>query len=195
MGGHPKNVMMLTADAFGVMPPIAKLTPEQAMYYFLSGYTAKLAGTERGVTEPEPNFSACFGSPFLPLPPMTYARMLGEKIWEHGSDVWLVNTGWTGGPYGVGKRMSIAYTRAMVRAALDGSLARVDTRPDPIFGIHVPTSCPDVPDEVLWPRNTWADKSAYDEAARNLARRFNDNFEKFNDQVTAEVRSAGPKVD
>jgi phosphoenolpyruvate carboxykinase (ATP) len=195
MGGHPKNVMMLTADAFGVMPPIAKLTPEQAMYYFLSGYTAKLAGTERGVTEPEPNFSACFGSPFLPLPPMTYARMLGEKIWEHGSDVWLVNTGWTGGPYGVGKRMSIAYTRAMVRAALDGSLARVETKPDPIFGIHVPTSCPGVPAEVLWPRNTWADKSAYDEAARNLARRFEDNFGKFADQVTAEVRSAGPKVE
>jgi phosphoenolpyruvate carboxykinase (ATP) len=200
MGGHPKNVMMLTADAFGVMPPIAKLTPEQAMYYFLSGYTAKLAGTERGVTEPEPNFSACFGAPFLPLPPMTYARMLGEKIWEHGSHVWLVNTGWTGGPYGVGKRMSIAYTRAMVRAALqdegrEGSLAKVPTQPDPIFGIHVPSSCPGVPAEVLWPRNTWADKAAYDEAARGLARRFHDNFDKFADQVTAEVRAAGPKVD
>jgi phosphoenolpyruvate carboxykinase (ATP) len=195
MGGHPRNVMMLTADAFGVMPPIAKLTPEQAMYYFLSGYTAKLAGTERGVTEPEPNFSACFGAPFLPLPPMTYARLLGEKIWEHGSDVWLVNTGWTGGPYGVGKRMSIAYTRAMVRAALDGSLAKVATRPDPTFGVHVPVSCPGVPDEVLWPRNTWADKDAYDEAARNLARRFHANFEKFSDQVTAEVRSAGPRAE
>jgi phosphoenolpyruvate carboxykinase (ATP) len=194
-GGHPKNVMMLTADAFGVMPPIARLTPEQAMYYFLSGYTAKLAGTERGVTEPEPNFSACFGSPFLPLHPMTYARMLGEKIWEHGSDVWLVNTGWSGGPYGVGKRMSIAYTRAMVSAALNGSLAKVETRPDPIFGIHVPVSCPNVPPDVLWPRNTWSDKDAYDEAARNLARRFQQNFEKFADQVTAEVRNAGPKAE
>jgi phosphoenolpyruvate carboxykinase (ATP) len=193
-GGHPKNVLMLTADAFGVMPPIARLTAEQAMYYFLSGYTAKLAGTERGVTEPEPNFSTCFGAPFLPLPPMTYARMLAEKIWEHGSDVWLVNTGWTGGPYGVGKRMSLAYTRAMVSAALDGSLAKVDTRADPIFGIHVPLTCPGVPSEILWARNTWADKAAYDEAARNLARRFQENFARFQDQVTAEVRNAGPKV-
>ena len=194
MGGHPRNVLMLSADAFGVMPPISRLTPEQAMYYFLSGYTAKLAGTERGVTKPEPEFSACFGSPFLPLPPMTYARMLGEKIWEHGSDVWLVNTGWTGGPYGVGHRMSIAYTRAMVSAALNGSLAQVETHQDPIFGIHVPTICPGVPSEVLWPKNTWADPSAYDEAARNLARRFQENFAKFQDQVTAEVRNAGPKV-
>jgi phosphoenolpyruvate carboxykinase (ATP) len=194
-GGHPKNILMLTADAFGVMPPIARLTAEQAMYYFLSGYTAKLAGTERGVTEPEPNFSTCFGSPFLPLPPMTYARMLAEKIWEHHSDVWLVNTGWTGGPYGVGKRMSLPYTRAMVSAALDGSLSKVDTRPDPIFGIHVPVSCPGVPSEILTPRNTWADKSAYDEAARNLARRFQENFAKFQDDVTAEVRNAGPRVD
>lgn len=193
-GGHPKNVLMLTADAFGVMPPISKLTREQAMYYFLSGYTAKLAGTERGVTEPEPNFSACFGAPFLPLPPMVYAKMLGEKIAEHGADVWLVNTGWTGGPYGVGHRMSIAYTRAMVSAALDGSLAQVETRPDPAFGIHVPTSCPGVPPEVLWPKNTWADPNAYDEAARNLAKRFQDNFTKFSDQVTEEVRNAGPKA-
>src|SRR5207249_9575857 len=131
IGGHPKNVVFLTADAFGVLPPISKLSPEQAMYHFLSGYTAKLAGTERGVTEPQPNFSTCFGSPFLPLPPMTYARMLGEKIEKYGSHVWLVNTGWTGGPYGVGKRMSIQYTRAMVSAALDGSLSQMDTRPDP----------------------------------------------------------------
>ncbi|MEO8288648.1 MAG: phosphoenolpyruvate carboxykinase [Chloroflexota bacterium] len=193
-GGHPSNVLMLTADAFGVMPPIAKLSAQQAMYYFLSGYTAKLAGTERGVTEPEPDFSACFGSPFLPMPPMIYARMLGEKIWEHGSDVWLVNTGWTGGPYGVGKRMSIAYTRAMVTAALDGSLSGVETRPDPTFGIGVPVSCPGVPSEVLWPRNTWADKDAYDKAAQNLATRFQANFAKFEDQVTVEVRNAGPKV-
>ncbi|HYP41358.1 MAG TPA: phosphoenolpyruvate carboxykinase [Chloroflexia bacterium] len=194
MGGHPKNIIMLTADAFGVMPPIARLNPEQAMYYFLSGYTAKLAGTERGITEPQPEFSACFGSPFLPLPPMTYARMLGEKIWEHGADVWLVNTGWTGGAYGKGRRMSIAHTRAMVTAALDGSLARVETRPDPTFGVGVPTSCPGVPDEVLWPRNTWDDKAAYDEAARNLALRFAENFKKFEDQVTQEVRKAGPRV-
>ncbi len=192
-GGHPQNIMMLTADAFGVMPPIARLTPEQAMYYFLSGYTAKLAGTERGITEPEPNFSACFGSPFLPLPPMTYARLLGDKIRKHGSDVWLVNTGWTGGPYGVGKRMSIAYTRAMVSAALDGSLAQVETQEDPVFGLHVPVSCPGVPSEVLWPRNTWADKDAYDRAAQNLAQRFKDNFTKFADQVSEEVRNAGPR--
>lgn len=192
-GGHPQNIMMLTADAFGVMPPIARLTPEQAMYYFLSGYTAKLAGTERGVTEPEPNFSACFGSPFLPLPPMAYARLLGEKIKQHGSHVWLVNTGWTGGAYGQGRRMSIAYTRAMVTAALDGTLAQAQTTPDPTFGFDVPTSCPGVPSEVLQPRNTWADKTAYDAAAQNLAKRFKDNFTKFADQVTDEVRNAGPK--
>jgi phosphoenolpyruvate carboxykinase (ATP) len=193
-GGHPTNIMMLTADAFGVMPPIARLSPEQAMYYFLSGYTAKLAGTERGVTEPQPEFSACFGSPFLPLPPMTYARMLGEKIRQHGSDVWLVNTGWTGGAYGQGKRMSIAYTRAMVSAALNGSLARVDTVLDPTFGFAVPTSCPGVPNEVLWPRNTWEDKDAFDAAARNLAARFQENFTKFADQVTEDVRNAGPRT-
>jgi phosphoenolpyruvate carboxykinase (ATP) len=193
-GGHPKNIMMLTADAFGVMPPIARLTPEQAMYYFLSGYTAKLAGTERGVTEPEPEFSACFGSPFLPLPPMTYAQQLGEKIREHNSDVWLVNTGWTGGAYGHGHRMSIAHTRAMVSAALNGSLAQVETKQDPIFGLPVPVSCPGVPSEVLWPRNTWADKEAYDAAARGLAERFQANFAKFADQVTDEVKQAGPKA-
>jgi phosphoenolpyruvate carboxykinase (ATP) len=194
-GGHPTNIVMLTADAFGVMPPIARLSPEQAMYYFLSGYTAKLAGTERGVTEPEPEFSACFGAPFLPLPAMTYAQMLGEKIREHGSNVWLVNTGWTGGPYGVGKRMSIQYTRAMVSAALDGSLAGVETKPDPIFGVGVPLSCPGVPEEVLWPRNTWEDKDAYDAQARNLAGRFKANFEKFAGQVTEEVRAAGPRAE
>ncbi len=192
-GAHPKNIMMLTADAFGVMPPIARLTPEQAMYYFLSGYTAKLAGTERGVTEPEPNFSACFGSPFLPLPPMTYARLLGDKIRQHGADVWLVNTGWSGGGYGQGKRISIAHTRAMVSAALNGSLAQVPTVSDPIFGLQVPTSCPGVPSEVLTPRNTWQDQDAYDQAARNLAQRFKDNFNKFADQVTDEVRNAGPR--
>jgi phosphoenolpyruvate carboxykinase (ATP) len=194
-GGHPKNIMMLTADAFGVMPPIARLTPEQAMYYFLSGYTAKLAGTERGVTEPVPEFSTCFGAPFLPMPPMTYARMLGEKIQEHGSHVWLVNTGWTGGPYGVGKRMSIQYTRAMISAALDGSLATVETRPDPVFGFAVPVSCPGMPDEVLSPRTTWEEGEAYDAAARNLAQRFRANFDKFADDVTPEVRAAGPRAE
>lgn len=192
-GGHPQNIMMLTADAFGVMPPIARLNPAQAMYYFLSGYTAKLAGTERGVTEPEPEFSTCFASPFLPLPPMTYAQLLGEKIKQHNSHVWLVNTGWTGGAYGKGHRMSIQYTRAMVTAALNGSLAQVPTQADPTFGIEVPTECPGVPAEVLWPRNTWTDKAAYDEAARNLAQRFHDNFKPFADQVTEEVRNAGPK--
>jgi phosphoenolpyruvate carboxykinase (ATP) len=193
-GGHARNVMMLTADAFGVMPPIAKLTPDQAMYYFLSGYTAKLAGTERGVTEPEPNFSTCFAAPFIPLPPMVYAKMLAEKIQKHGADVWLVNTGWTGGPYGVGHRMSIGFTRAMVHAALDGSLAKIETRPDPIFGVHVPVSCPGVPSAVLSPKTTWANPTAYDEAARNLAKRFQDNFTKFSSQVTDEVRNAGPRV-
>ena len=188
-GGHPKNIMMLSADAFGVLPPIAKLPPPQAMYYFISGYTAKLAGTERGVTEPQAEFSACFGAPFLPLTPMTYAAMLGERIERHGADVWLVNTGWSGGPYGVGKRMSIAYTRAIVAAALDGSLAGVETRVDPIFGLHVPVSCPGVPAEVLDPRGTWSDPAAYDAKAHDLVERFRKNFAKFADQVTPEVRA------
>ena len=186
-GGHPRNIMMLSADAFGVLPPIARLTPTQAMYYFLSGYTAKLAGTERGVTEPQTEFSACFGAPFLPLPPMAYAQLLGERIARHGSDVWLVNTGWTGGPYGVGQRMSIAHTRAIISAALDGSLAQVATRPDPTFGFQVPTSCPGLPAEVLNPRTTWADPDAYDATARNLVERFRANFAKFADEVTPEV--------
>ena len=188
-GGHPRNIMMLSADAFGVLPPIARLTPTQAMYYFLSGYTAKLAGTERGVTEPQTEFSACFGAPFLPLPPMAYAQLLGERIARHGSDVWLVNTGWTGGPYGVGRRMSIAHTRAIISAALDGSLAQVATRPDPTFGFQVPTSCPGLPAEVLNPRTTWADPDAYDATARNLVERFRANFAKFADEVTPEVRA------
>ena len=188
-GGHPRNIMMLSADAFGVLPPIARLTPTQAMYYFLSGYTATLAGTERGVTEPQTEFSACFGAPFLPLPPMAYAQLLGERIARYGSDVWLVNTGWTGGPYGVGRRMSIAHTRAIISAALDGSLAQVATRPDPTFGFQVPTSCPGLPAEVLNPRTTWADPDAYDATARNLVERFRANFAKFADEVTPEVRA------
>src|SRR5476651_480590 len=173
-GGHPENVVMLTADAFGVLPPISRLTPEAAMYHFLSGYTAKVAGTEKGVTEPKATFSTCFGAPFLPLAPSRYARMLGEKIARHQARVWLVNTGWTGGAYGVGKRMKIAHTRAMIRAALSGALDSVAYGKDPIFNLDIPASCPDVPAEVLNPRNTWADGAAYDAQASKLARMFVD---------------------
>jgi phosphoenolpyruvate carboxykinase (ATP) len=193
--GHPSNIIMLTADAFGVLPPVAKLTPEQAMYHFLSGYTAKVAGTERGVTEPQATFSTCFGAPFMVLHPGVYADLLGRKIQEHKADCWLVNTGWSGGPYGEGKRMSIKHTRAMIRAILNGSLAQVETRPDPVFGVHVPTSCPDVPAEVLTPRGTWGDPARYDEKARDLARRFNENFKRYEAGVSAEVRAAAPKND
>lgn len=192
--GHPKNIIMLTADAFGVLPPISRLTPEQAMYHFLSGYTAKVAGTEKGVTEPQATFSTCFGAPFLVLPLARYAEMLGEKIRQHGSHVWLVNTGWSGGPYGVGQRMKIAYTRAMVGAALDGSLTDVPTEPGPIFGVAVPTRCPSVPDEVLQPRTTWSDQDAYDRQASHLAHLFVDNFQQFADDVTPAIRAAGPHV-
>jgi phosphoenolpyruvate carboxykinase (ATP) len=191
--GHPKNVVFLTADAFGVMPPIAKLTPEQAMYHFLSGYTAKLAGTERGVTEPKAAFSACFGAPFLPLPPSVYAELLGRKLKEHGAQVWLVNTGWTGGAFGTGERMKLAHTRAMIRAALTGRLDDVATEADPVFGLHIPKNVPDVPDEVLQPRSTWSDGTAYDTAAGKLAGMFRDNFEKFAAGVSEGVRQAGPK--
>jgi len=194
MGGHPKNVIFLTADAFGVMPPISKLTPEQAMYHFISGYTAKVAGTEKGVTEPQATFSACFGAPFLPLHPYTYAKMLGERIEEHGANVWLVNTGWTGGAYGSGHRMKIAYTRAMVAAALDGSLDDVETVADPIFGVHIPVSVPGVPDEVLQPRNTWSDVREFDKQAKKLAQMFIDNFKEFEGEVSDEVVAAGPTV-
>jgi phosphoenolpyruvate carboxykinase (ATP) len=191
-GEHPKNIVMLTADAFGVMPPIAKLTPEQAMYHFLSGYTAKVAGTERGVTEPQATFSACFGAPFMVHHPSVYGELLRKKIAEHKVNCWLVNTGWSGGPYGVGSRMKIAYTRAMIRAVLNGKLASIPTEPDANFRIHVPTVCPDVPKEVLKPRNTWKDGAAYDEKARDLAERFKKNFKDFESQVTREVREAGP---
>jgi phosphoenolpyruvate carboxykinase (ATP) len=193
MAGHPANVVFLTADAFGVMPPIAKLTPQQAMYHFLSGYTAKLAGTERGVTEPKAAFSACFGAPFLPLPPSVYAEMLGRKLEQHGAQVWLVNTGWTGGAFGTGERMKLAYTRAMIRAALSGQLDDTPTEPDPVFGLHIPKSVPDVPDDVLQPRSTWTDGAAYDAAADKLAGMFRDNFEKFAEGVGEGVRKAGPK--
>jgi phosphoenolpyruvate carboxykinase (ATP) len=192
-GGHPRNVLFLTCDAFGVLPPIARLTPEQAMFHFLSGYTAKVAGTERGVTEPQATFSTCFGAPFLPRHPGVYAQMLGERLREHRSRVWLVNTGWTGGGHGVGKRMKLRFTRAMVRAALAGDLDGVETVTDPVFGLAVPVSVPHVPDEVLRPRETWEDPSAYDEAAAKLAGMFRENFEKFADEVPAEVVEAGPR--
>jgi len=177
--GHPKVIIFLTADAFGVLPPIAKLTKEQAMYHFISGYTSKLAGTERGVTEPEATFSACFGAPFLPLHPKKYAEMLGEKIDKHDVRVYLVNTGWSGGPYGVGKRMNLAWTRRMVTAAVNGTIEQANFTPDPIFGLLCPDQIEGVPSEVLQPRNTWSDKEAYDKAARDLARRFEENYKKF----------------
>jgi phosphoenolpyruvate carboxykinase (ATP) len=192
-GGHPKNIIFLTADAFGVLPPIARLTPEQAMYYFLSGYTAKVAGTERGVTEPQATFSACFGAVFLVWPPTKYAEMLGAKLRKHGSRVWLVNTGWTGGAFGTGHRMKLAHTRAMIRAALAGELDDVSTEKDPVFGLDIPSAIPDVPDEVLRPRDNWPDSAAYDEQAARLAGMFRENFEQFASSVDASVSSAGPR--
>ena len=191
--GHPKNIIMLTCDAYGVMPPISKLTPAQAMYHFLSGYTAKVAGTEKGITEPQTTFSTCFGAPFMPLSPIVYAKMLGAKLAKHGVDSWLVNTGWTGGGVGVGSRMKIAYTRAMVTAALDGSLSRVSTVQDPVFGLHVPTSCPNVPDGVMNARSTWNDKAAYEKSAKELAEKFKKNFLTFSSSATPEVQAAGPR--
>jgi len=193
-GGHPKNVVMLTADAYGVLPPIARLSSDAAMYHFLSGYTARVAGTEKGVTEPKATFSTCFGAPFLPLNPNVYARMLGEKIAKHGARVWLVNTGWTGGPYGVGARMKIAYTRAMITAALTGQLDNVQYRKHPVFNLDMPTSCPGVPDSVLDPRSTWPDPAQYDEQARKLAKMFIDNFVTFESDVATSVKSAGPTL-
>ncbi len=192
-GGLPKNVVFLTADAFGVLPPISRLTPEQAMYQFLSGYTAKLAGTERGVTEPKATFSSCFGAPFLPRHPGVYAEMLGEKLRAGNVRAWLVNTGWTGGPYGTGTRMSLRHTRAMIKAALAGELDDVATKADAVFGLNVPGSVPDVPSTVLQPRSTWKDGSAYDAQAAKLAAMFKENFAKFADQVPDEVKAAGPR--
>lgn len=192
--GHPRHILMLTADAFGVLPPIARLAPDAAMYHFLSGYTAKVAGTEKGVTEPRATFSTCFGAPFLVWHPTVYARSLGERIARHGTRVWLVNTGWTGGPYGTGRRMPIAYTRAIIRAALSGALDGVSFTRDPVFNVDVPTSCPEVPAAVLQPRGTWANPADYDQAARRLAQMFVDNFRTFEGQVAPEVRDAGPRV-
>ncbi len=192
VGGHPKNVLFLAADAFGVLPPIARLTPEQAMYHFLSGYTAKLAGTELGVIDPEPEFSACFGSPFLPLAPPVYAEMLGKRLTQHGASCWLVNTGWSGGRFGVGKRMSLKITRALVNAALDGRLDKVEFVTESAFGLSIPVSCPEVPAEILNPRNAWADKEAYDKTAADLAARFEANFKQFD--ASEAIRAAGPKA-
>jgi phosphoenolpyruvate carboxykinase (ATP) len=192
-GGHPENIIMLTADAFGVLPPIARLSPEAAMYHFLSGYTAKVAGTEKGVKDPSATFSTCFGAPFLPLNPNVYARGLGERISRYKARVWLVNTGWTGGAFGVGKRMSISHTRAMISAALSGQLDNVEYRRHPIFNLEMPTTCPGVPQDVLDPRSTWSDKSAYDAQAQKLARMFMDNFKSFEGDVDRAVVDAGPR--
>jgi len=194
MGAHPRNVIMLTADAFGILPPIARLTKAQAMYHFISGYTAKVAGTERGVTEPSATFSPLFGAPFMPLHPTIYADPFGQLSEEHDSHCWLVNTGWTGGPYGEGHRMSIHHSRAVVRAALSGALDDVAFVKDPVFGLDVPTSCPDVPAEVLDPRSTWADTAAYDRKARELATLFEENFAQFAERAAPEVRAAGPRA-
>jgi phosphoenolpyruvate carboxykinase (ATP) len=190
-GGHPKNVVFLTADAFGVLPPVSKLTPEQAMFHFMSGYTAKVAGTEAGVTEPQATFSTCFGAPFMPLPPKVYAEMLGRRLREHTAQCWLVNTGWQGGGYGVGKRMSLPYTRAMVNALVEGKLADVEFEIEPAFGLSIPKSCPGVPSELLAPRNSWKDKAAYDKQAADLSQRFAKNFQQFD--APQAVKDAGPK--
>ncbi len=192
VGGLPKHAVFLTADAFGVLPPIARLTPEQAMYQFLSGYTAKVAGTEIGIAEPQATFSACFGAPFMPLAPIVYADLLRRRIMKDRPSVWLVNTGWTGGPYGAGHRMPIAHTRAMLNAALDGRLDNVPFRTEPFFGLSVPSRCPDVPDELLDPRSTWIEPRAYDDQARGLAAMFHENFRQFEGQATPEVAAAGP---
>lgn len=192
IGTHPRTVIFLTADAFGVLPPISKLNPDQAMYHFLSGYTAKVAGTEAGIKEPQPNFSTCFGAPFLPLRPKVYAEMLGRRIQEHNAQCWLVNTGWFGGPFGAGERMKLAYTRSMVRAAIEGQLNNVEFTVEPAFGFTIPKSCPGVPPEFLDARGAWKDKAAYDKSAADLSARFAKNFEKF--QVPENVRAAGPKA-
>ena len=192
VGGHPKTVIFLTADAFGVLPPISRLTREQAMYHFISGYTSKVAGTEKGITEPQTTFSPCFGAPFLPLQPNRYAEMLGQRVERHQANVYLVNTGWTGGPYGEGHRMKLHYTRSMVTAALNGELEKVDFQPHPVFQVEIPTTCPEIPSEILDPKNTWKDKDAYDRTAQELARRFAENAEGFS-EVAPEILSAGPR--
>jgi phosphoenolpyruvate carboxykinase (ATP) len=193
VGGHPKNIIFLTCDAYGVLPPVSRLTPEQAMYQFISGYTAKVAGTEVGVTEPTATFSACFGAPFLVWHPAKYADLLAVRMRRHKATAWLVNTGWSGGAYGTGQRMSLKYTRAIIDAIHDGSLAEASTATDPVFGLKVPTSCPNVPDEVLVPRNTWKDKAAFDATAEKLAGLFRENFKKYADAASKEIQAAGPR--
>jgi phosphoenolpyruvate carboxykinase (ATP) len=193
IGHNPKNIFFLTADSFGILPPISRLTPGQAAYHFISGYTAKVAGTEAGINEPQPNFSACFGAPFMPLHPTKYAEMLSEKMKEAGVKVWLVNTGWTGGPYGIGHRMKLKYTRAMITEALTGDLNNVEYETHPVFGIEVPQTCPNVPDEVLNPRNTWDDKNLYDQKAVELADKFRENFKKFEEFANEEIMAGAPR--
>ena len=194
VAGHPKNVIFLTCDAFGVLPPVSKLTPAQAMYHFISGYTAKVAGTEVGVKDPSPTFSPCFGGPFMVWHPTKYAELLADKLRKHNAQTWLVNTGWSGGGYGVGARMKLKYTRAIVDAIHSGTLLAARTVEDPVFGVQVPTQCPEVPPELLVPRNTWSDKGAYDAQARKVAGLFRENFKKYESQASAEVRAAGPRV-
>jgi phosphoenolpyruvate carboxykinase (ATP) len=194
VGKTPKNIFFLTCDAYGILPPIAKLSAEQAMYQFISGYTAKIAGTETGITEPKPTFSACFGAPFMPLHPGKYAAMLGAKIKEQQVNVWLVNTGWSGGPYCVGSRIKLYFTRAMIAAALEGKLDKVEYEKHPVFGIAIPKTCPNVPSGMLNPRNTWEDKADYDEKAKSLATRFIRNFEQYREGVSAEISAAGPVI-
>ncbi|MCA9184946.1 MAG: phosphoenolpyruvate carboxykinase (ATP) [Pirellulaceae bacterium] len=194
VGGHPRNIILLTCDAFGVLPPVSKLDPAQAMYHFISGYTAKVAGTEMGVTEPTATFSACFGAAFLVWHPTKYAELLAEKIRRHGSQTWLINTGWTGGGYGVGKRMSLPHTRAIIDAIHDGSLIKAKTVADPIFNLQIPTECPGVPAKILTPKSCWQDSDAYETAANKLAELFERNFVKFADQASDEIKSAGPHV-
>jgi phosphoenolpyruvate carboxykinase (ATP) len=196
MGPHPKNIILLTCDASGVMPPIARLSPEQALYHFISGYTSKLAGTEAGLgKEPEITFSACFGGPFMVHNPAVYADLLKRKMLRHGATVWLVNTGWVGGPYGVGKRISIKHTRNLLNAALNGVLDSAEYYRDPVFGFEVPKHCPEVPDSVMYPAQSWPDQAQYDQRYRSLAARFVENFKKFEPDVPREVAAAGPRID
>ncbi len=194
IGNIPENIFFLTCDAYGILPPVSKLTVGQAMYQFISGYTAKVAGTETGITEPKSTFSACFGAPFMPLHPGRYATMLGEKIKLHQVKVWLINTGWSGGPYGIGSRIKLRYTRALVNAVLDGKLDGVEYENYPVFNVAIPKTCPNVPSELLNPRETWGDKELYDENARVLARRFTDNFRKYEKEVSDEILAAAPKI-
>lgn len=194
IGGIPENIFFLTCDAFGVLPPISKLTIGQAMYHFISGYTAKVAGTEAGITEPQTTFSACFGKPFLPLHPATYAELLGEKLDKHKVKVWLINTGWSGGVYGVGERIKLSYTRAMIKAALDGNLEKASYTPHPVFGLFMPDQCPGVPDQLLNPRNTWKDSSKYDDTSNKLAAQFIENFERYKEYANKDILSGQPVV-